>query len=225
MELSYVKVFLDWEERTETLSDAEKGRLMTAIVQYAKSGIQPDLQGAERHVFPTFRLQIDRDKAELDSLRATRSESGKKGGRPKKAIEANGFSEKQKNQMVFSESKKSKEERKKKKEKEDDVVVGFMTEEEMDIAATENTINNKKIIDAMENAGMNTSNVAIDAVIDLGVEYGVERVVECIEKAALHNKEKAVSVAYVKAFLEGEKKPVQQRKPLKIVRAPEGWTG
>lgn len=224
MELSYVKVFLDWEERTETLSDAEKGRLMTAIVQYAKSGIQPDLQGAERHVFPTFRLQIDRDKAELESLSAARSESGKKGGRPKKATEANAISEKQKNQMLFSESKKSKEERKKKKEKED-IIIGFMTEDEMDIAAAENTINNKKIIDAMENAGMNTSNVAIDAVIALGVEHGVERVVECIEKAALHAKEKAVSVAYVKAILEDKKKPAQQRNPLKIVKAPEGWTG
>lgn len=224
MALSYVKIFLDWEERTETLSDAEKGRLMTAIVQFAKSGIQPDLQGAERHVFPTFRLQIDRDKAELESLSAARSESGKKGGRPKKATEANVISEKQKNQMLFSETKKSKEERKKKKEKED-VVVGFMTEDEMDIAAAENTANNRKIIDAMENAGMNTSNTAIDAVVALGVEHGVERVVECIEKAALHNKEKAVSVAYVKAFLEGEKKPAQQQKPLKIVRAPEGWTG
>lgn len=222
MELSYVKIFLDWETRTETLSDAEKGRLMTAIVRYAKSGIQPDLQGAERHIFPTFRLQIDRDKAELDELSSTRSASGKKGGRPKKP---NAFDEKQKNQMLFSESKKTKEERKKKKEKEDDVVVGFMTEEEMEEAAAENTTNNKKIIDAMENAGMSTSNIAIDAVIALGVEHGVERVVECIEKAALHNKEKAVSVAYVKAFLEGEKKPVQQRKPLKIIRAPEGWTG
>lgn len=223
MELSYVKVFLDWEERTETLSDAEKGRLMTAIVQYAKSGIRPDLQGAERHVFPTFRLQIDRDKAELDSLSVVRSESGKKGGRPKKATEANAISEKQKNQMLFSESKKSKEERIKKKEKED--VVGFMSEEEMEEASAENTINNKKIIDAMENAGMNTSNVAIDAVIALSVEHGVDRVVESIEKAALHNKEKAVSVAYLKAVLDGSRKQERAIKPIKRVKVPEGWTG
>lgn len=61
MAKKYVKVFYDWEEVTSTLSDAERGRLITALVLYARSGEIIELCGAERHVFPTLRAQVDRD--------------------------------------------------------------------------------------------------------------------------------------------------------------------
>ena len=78
----YLKLFYDWAEVTETLSDAEKGRLIDAIVLYASTKREPQLTGAEKHLFPMFRAQINRDQADYTSS----VENGKKGGRPNKNL-------------------------------------------------------------------------------------------------------------------------------------------
>lgn len=84
-ELSYLKVFLDWTEATEKLTDADKGRLIDAMVMYARGDENADsrLKGNEAYLFPMFRLQIDRDKAEIRKKRESNSENGKRGGAPK----------------------------------------------------------------------------------------------------------------------------------------------
>lgn len=79
MAICYVKAYFDWIEQTAALSDAEKGRLFIAILEYARSGLTPDLCGRESLLFPTFRAQLDRDKVRA----ITSAENGKKGGRPK----------------------------------------------------------------------------------------------------------------------------------------------
>ena len=67
---SYVKAFYDWPEQMSALKDEEKGRLFVAILKYAETGEIPEMQGAERILFPVFKAQIDRE--------AGRSEAGKK---------------------------------------------------------------------------------------------------------------------------------------------------
>lgn len=67
---SYVKAFYDWPEQMSALTDAEKGRLFVAILKYGETGEIPEMQGAERILFPVFKAQIDRE--------AGRSEAGKK---------------------------------------------------------------------------------------------------------------------------------------------------
>lgn len=67
---SYVKAFFDWPEQMSALSDAEKGRLFVAILKYGETGEIPEMQGAERILFPVFKAQIDRD--------SVKSEAGKK---------------------------------------------------------------------------------------------------------------------------------------------------
>ena len=67
---SYVKAFYDWPEQMSALKDEEKGRLFVAILKYGETGEIPEMQGAERILFPVFKAQIDRD--------AGRSEAGKK---------------------------------------------------------------------------------------------------------------------------------------------------
>ena len=58
---SFVEIFSDWVEVTKALSDAEKGRLIDAMVIYAQGGNWQDfLSGNERYLFPTFRLNIER---------------------------------------------------------------------------------------------------------------------------------------------------------------------
>lgn len=75
---SHLKVYLDFEDRAEALSDAEKGRLLLAMVRYARTGEAPALGGNERFVFPAFKAEIDRDIANYDQKVA----NGSKGGRP-----------------------------------------------------------------------------------------------------------------------------------------------
>ena len=58
---SYVKAFYDWPEQMSALKDDEKGRLFVAILKYGETGEIPEMQGAERILFPVFKAQIDRD--------------------------------------------------------------------------------------------------------------------------------------------------------------------
>jgi hypothetical protein len=81
MNICYVKAYFDWIEQTAALSDAERGRLFIAILEYARSGLEPKLDGREGILFPVFRTTIDRD----NKKSASYSENGKKGGRGNKA--------------------------------------------------------------------------------------------------------------------------------------------
>ena len=61
MAKKYVKAYYDWKEQMGALSDAEKGRLFIAILEYGETGDCPNLSGREGLLFPVFRTQIDRD--------------------------------------------------------------------------------------------------------------------------------------------------------------------
>lgn len=78
----YVPIFFDWVEVTGELNAQEKGRLIDAIVQYARGGDwQEQIKGNERYLFPAFRQQIDR----ANDVSSKRGESGSKGGKQKVA--------------------------------------------------------------------------------------------------------------------------------------------
>ena len=80
MARSHLKIYFDFDERTEELNDIEKGRLLLAMLRYAAEGQKPDLRGNERFCFPGFKKDIDRDIASY----ASKVENGNKGGRPAK---------------------------------------------------------------------------------------------------------------------------------------------
>ena len=64
--VAYVKVFLSWVDETRKLKDAEKGRLIDAMVAYAMGDTDIDsrLMGNEAYVFPIFQARLDRDMAD-----------------------------------------------------------------------------------------------------------------------------------------------------------------
>ena len=119
MARGYVKAWTDWLEKMERLSDASKGRLLTAILVYAKTGEELPLKGNEAIMFPVFRAQIDQDAEGLERQTAANRANGQKGGRPKKPIETQ---ENPKNPLGFSENPKNRmgEEEEKEEEKEKD---------------------------------------------------------------------------------------------------------
>ena len=79
----YIRLFLDYLEAIEPLGDAERGRLFTALLQYARTGEAPQLGGNERFLFPMMRAQVDRDKADAAGLSEARSAAGRKGAEAK----------------------------------------------------------------------------------------------------------------------------------------------
>lgn len=91
----YIKLFIDYLDAIEPLGDAERGRLFTALMEYAKTGEAPQLNGNERFIFPMMKAQLDRDIAANEETAERNRANGLKGGRPKKPTET------QKTQVVF----------------------------------------------------------------------------------------------------------------------------
>lgn len=75
----YVKLFTDFAETFDDMSDAEAGRLIKAVLSYGASGEVRTLSGGERLVFGIIRRQIDRDNEVAETHRA----AGQSGGRAK----------------------------------------------------------------------------------------------------------------------------------------------
>ena len=114
MALGDVKVWLEWTERTRLLKDAEKGRLIDALVLYAKGeDVEDLLSGNERYVFPTFQVELDRDAQNYAAVSEKRAAAGRMGGMAKASNVK---------QVLASASKPSKE---KEKEKEKDKGEGY----------------------------------------------------------------------------------------------------
>lgn len=112
MSKCYVKAYYDWIEQTAALSDAERGRLFIAVLEYARSGLEPKLDGRESILFPVFRATIDRD----NKVAKTNAQNGALGGRGNKATE----SEIKRNKATESETKPTQEKRHKTQEKDKD---------------------------------------------------------------------------------------------------------
>lgn len=83
--MTYIKLFVDYLDAIEPLGDAERGRLFTALLEYARTGEAPQLGGNERFIFPMMRAQIDRDEAASAGISEARSAAGKKGAQAKQA--------------------------------------------------------------------------------------------------------------------------------------------
>lgn len=87
----------------------EKGRLIEAIVKYARGDDDWEelLKGNERFLFPMFQAQIDRSAAQREQAAQAHRASGKLGGRPRNQKNQNGFEETKQNQNGFEETKKT----------------------------------------------------------------------------------------------------------------------
>ena len=103
-DITYIKLFVDYLDAIEPLGDAERGRLFTSLLEYARTGEAPQLGGNERFLFPMMRAQIDRDNAAMAGLSEARSKAGKIGAEAK---QANAEFAKQNKQMPTLPSKSS----------------------------------------------------------------------------------------------------------------------
>ena len=78
-EVTYIKIFVDYLDAIEPLGDAERGRLFTSLLTYARTGEAPQLGGNERFLFPMMRAQLDRDIVAMAGVSEVRSKAAKAG--------------------------------------------------------------------------------------------------------------------------------------------------
>ena len=105
--LTYVCLYLSYNQTFAPFTNEERGRIMTAMLNYASVGEEPHFEGNERFIWPTIKAQMDRDATAYQEKCETNARNGKLGGRPRK-------------QTVFTETERFLEEPKKAKEKEND---------------------------------------------------------------------------------------------------------
>ena len=106
-------LYKSYKKQMEFLSMEQRGVLLTAIMAHACEDDLPDMDGMTEMLFSLIRDQMDKDEDKYWKTVEARREAGKLGGRPVKedgfsekqgeAKKANGYFEKQKKQMVFSE--------------------------------------------------------------------------------------------------------------------------
>ena len=82
----YIKLFVDYLDAIEPLGDAERGRLFTALLEYARTGEAPQLGGNERFIFPMMKAQLDRDAAASADISVKRAAAASKSKQTKQML-------------------------------------------------------------------------------------------------------------------------------------------
>ena len=112
-EVTYIKIFVDYLDAIEPLGDAERGRLFTSLLTYARTGEAPQLGGNERFLFPMMRAQLDRDIAAMAGVSEARSKAAK-------ASKSSKYEQMQQMQANAANADKSSKDKDKDKDKDDD---------------------------------------------------------------------------------------------------------
>ena len=77
MAWTFLRVYFDQEKAWETLSDAERGRLLLAALKYAAREEPPTFSGNERYQWPQIQVQIDKERLSYQQKVSQCSEAGK----------------------------------------------------------------------------------------------------------------------------------------------------
>ena len=83
-EIPYVCLYSRYLQTLAPFTDAERGRIMTAMLTYSTTGEIPAFEGNERYIWPTIQAQIDRDASAYQDKCAKNRANGATGGRPPK---------------------------------------------------------------------------------------------------------------------------------------------
>ena len=79
MPMKYFCAYHDYLVNMEPLTDPERGRLFTALLEYSSAGVVPELRGNERYAFYVMKAQIDRDAKEYEEKNALKKKAKEEG--------------------------------------------------------------------------------------------------------------------------------------------------
>ena len=80
MENVHTPLYLNYLDEFSGYTDAEFGRLIRALLRYARDGVEPEFRRREKLAWPLLRGNADRAAARYEQLRRRRSEAGRLGG-------------------------------------------------------------------------------------------------------------------------------------------------
>lgn len=197
--MPYIQIYMDKEEALNLLSDAERGRLLSALMEYNRTGVCAQLAGNERLVFPFFRDALDASKR----LYEQRVEASAKGGDSRKQAErkpkasrteAEGKPNEAEGKPNEAKNKNKNKNKKEEEEREGETPAPFLS------AAEARTLQEDldTVLDAALDAGMTDSNKARDALTAMVADYGADIVLDAIDKAVDSDVRGGVSIAFVR---------------------------
>ena len=73
-------LYYDIRQPLEALTNAERGRLLMAVLDYAEMGVVPDFRGRLLVAFSFIRASLDRDAEKYEQMVEYRREAGRRGG-------------------------------------------------------------------------------------------------------------------------------------------------
>lgn len=199
--MPYIQIFMDKEEALNLLSDAERGRLLSALMEYNRTGVCAQLAGNERLVFPFFRDALDASKR----LYEQRAEASAKGGEARKQAAS-----KPKVSREEAESKPKEAKNKNKNKNTSSSSKGFPLEEEEAVVMTEEL---DEVCTAAEEAGLALTAKAMDTLNALVTEYGAPAVLDAISYAAEHTTQGRPNLAYIRTIAESSDRDKPKDKP------------
>jgi len=79
-DLTYVCFYLSYRKMLAGISDTARGRLVLAMLDYAETGVEPQLTGGAKTLWPLFQFQIDHDRQKYRERCEKNRINGAKGG-------------------------------------------------------------------------------------------------------------------------------------------------
>ena len=205
--MEYLKIWCSFSEIIEPLNDSERGRLFTAMLEYAESGVLPDFKGNERYVWPAAKQNIDRARCENDRQKA----NGSKGGRPRKETQENQVkpTETQENQVKPTETLKDNNKENITPKKEENVNARAVAEMPFDLTESDihsSMLQDRQIEEAAKSIGLQTTEAGMIRGRELCRKYGLDKVLDAISKSV-----DVPKWAYVEGVLKGKGKQNDNR--------------
>jgi hypothetical protein len=207
MAKEFLPLFLDFNETTQDLSDAQCGHLVRSLIDYA-NGKEPEIgDGMELMAFRFLKGTIDRN-ARLSDVRA---KAGQKGGFAK-AEKQKLTNDSKSWQTVANDSKSVNNDNDSNNKTNNDSVIKepFISDEE----AAEIQGEHDRVFLAAEDSGFKMSNTVRARLIALYAEYGLDKMLAGFMECATHG---VPTIAYLDAVLKGSGK----RKPVKVLPAQD----
>lgn len=219
MAKKFLPLFLDFNEMTQDLSDEECGRLVRALVQYARGEDYEDFlgDGMDRLAFRFMRGALDRNA----SISEKRAETGAKGGKQTQANakqnEANAKQSSSNAQAKHEQTESktpinnnnnnnnNKNNNKNNNESSSSLPPSSLMDDD-DAHAIQGEQN--QVLNAAENAGFQMSNMVRARLIALYADSGLKKMLDGIESCSKHG---ATNLAYLEAVLKGSPKKAKPK--------------
>lgn len=199
--MPFIQIFADKEDALNLLGDAERGRLLSALLEYNRTGVCPQLVGNERLVFPFFREGLD---ASMRLYEQRTAASAKGGESRKQAASKPKVSREQAESKPNEAESKPNEAKNKNKNKKEEVrgertsTAAFITEDEAQ--ALQDDLN--AVFDAALAAGLADNDKTRDSLADLVSKYGAEIMLEAIDSAVDGDHRGGISIAFLRRIAE-----------------------